>query len=124
MQNLKSRLVNEKLSNVYLNWYLVGTLHATGSVSIWAPGNERNLSIPCVHTIGCVLRISVHDTATLQSEDIPKLNVERSPLLISIGADNPQKWVKRYTGGVRGGLSGTYLTNLPADEFVAAEHTI
>jgi len=46
------------------------------------PGDESDLSIPCINTAGCVLRIPVYNTTTLQPEDIPKLNVERLPLLV------------------------------------------
>jgi hypothetical protein len=53
-----------------------------GQVPMRTPGNESDISIPCINAVGCVLRISVHNTTTLQPESIPKLNVKRLPLLM------------------------------------------
>jgi len=99
-------------------------MYATVSVPTRVPGDKGNLSIPCINTAGYVLRISVHNTAALQPEDIPKLNVKRLPLLMSTGGQNPQKWVKWYNEGVKVFISYTYLSDLRADESIAGEHTV
>ena len=65
------------------------------------PGDESNLSIPRISATGCVLRISVHDTTALQSEDIPKLNIERLPLLTSIESTEIGQMVQRGEGAYR-----------------------
>ena len=64
--------------------HLFQSLQSTqqGQVRMRVPGDEGNFPIPSINTTGCVLRISIHNATAFQPEDIPKLNVERLPLLI------------------------------------------
>ena len=58
-------------------------MHAYGAILVfaWVPGNKRNLSVPRTNATG-IFRISVDDPTTVQPKDVPKLNVERLPLLV------------------------------------------
>lgn len=57
-------------------------MRTTESIPARIPGDKSDFPIPRINTARCVLRISVHDTAALQPENIPKLNVERLALLM------------------------------------------